>query len=87
MIKKKGIDYLDNVHFICISCYERSKGLNKDNDNSSLNQKKNINNKKHNYYADFEDGICFCYICNKKHYFTDRKANDGGCLSAGCTIN
>ena len=79
------------------------KNLYKNNDDSNLSQKKNKDNKinKYNfdtpdgeskinnykYYADFDEGECFCYICNKKHYFIDRKAKDGGCLTSGCNIN
>ena len=101
--KQKGIDYLDDDHFICINCYDKYKNLNKVSDNSSLNSKKNkdmktTKNNSHNpdienkiknnkYYVDFDDGECFCYICNKKHYFIDRKANDEGCFSSGCNIN
>ena len=54
--------------------------------NSKNSQKKN-EKKKNKYFVDFEEGECFCFICNKKHYFIDKDIKNGGCCSSGCIIN
>ena len=73
----KGIDYLDIDHVICINCYEKIKS----NDKTSV-----ISKESNKYYSDLDDGECFCFICNKKHFLIDKKMKEGGCLTAGCKI-
>ena len=101
--KRKGIDYLDIEHVICYECYEKnmihsnisySKGsVNKNGEkdkeeNDSGSSEDNDNKyKRGEYYIDFEEGECFCFICNKKHYLIDKSVRNGGCCSSGCNIN
>ena len=95
--KGKGIDYSDNEHVICINCYEKIKynsySKNDDSlDNSNIKGSQNKNNNikninmKNKYYADFDEGECFCYICNKRHFLIDKKTKDGGCFTSGCIM-
>ena len=42
-------------------------------------------NKKEKYYIDFEEGECFCFICDKKHFLSEN-IKIGGCCSNGCDI-
>ena len=42
-------------------------------------------NKKEKYYIDFEEGECFCFICEKKHFLSEN-IKIGGCCSNGCEI-
>ena len=94
--KGKGIDYLDIDHFICINCYEKTKMNNfsgeknyknkKKNNNNSFSfddESKNMNNK---YYINYDEGECFCFICNKKHYLSDKIIRNGGCCTTGCNM-
>ena len=99
--KRKGIDYLDIEHVICYECYEKnmihsnisySKGSvnnNKDKEDDGLGSSDDEDNKykRGEYYVDFEEGECFCSICNKKHYLIDKSVRNGGCCSSGCNIN
>ena len=54
--------------------------------NTNLYDKKDKTTKD-KYYIDFEEGECFCFICNKKHYLIDKRIKNGGCCTSGCNIH
>ena len=56
-------------------------------DKNNKNSQKKKEKKKNKYFVDFEEGECFCFICNKKHFFIDKDIKNGGCCSSGCIIN
>lgn len=101
--KGKGIDYLDNEHVICYECYEKMiihpninfskgsvnniNGKNKEEYDSGSSDDDDNKYKRGEYYIDFEEGECLCFICNKKHYLIDKSVRNGGCCSSGCIIN
>ena len=97
--KRKGIDYLDIEHVICYDCYEKNimhsnitfskenGNNNKGEDDISSSDYEDNKYKRGEYYIDYEEGECFCFICNKKHYLIDKSVRNGGCCSSGCNIN
>ena len=103
--RRKGIDYLDIDHVICINCYEKMKSnyfddeniietendspkkkRKKTNHNNSISSNNEDKSKKNKYYINFDEGECFCFICNKRHYLIDKNIKSGGCCTSGCNI-
>ena len=64
------------------------KNLKKEKSKKNMNlYDKKDKTTKDKYYIDFEEGECFCFICNKKHYLIDKRIKNGGCCTSGCIIH
>ena len=66
---------------------DKKEKKDKNKKDMNLNDKKDKNNFKDKYYIDFEEGECFCFICNKKHFLIDKKLKNGACCTSGCIIH